>query len=236
MAEIKPQRPGVVTAAAILLLVFGSLGIIGGVCGGAGLAVMFSLDKLLPPKPANQPDVFMGIRILPKLASEAPGYVPIMVGTTAFHLILSIAGIIAGIGAFKLKPSARTVGMSVAIGMIVLNLLSSVYQMAVVQPAQNRLMVQELGVGPIPGGEASTVMTGVMLLFQVLFSAGIWLTVFFLLNSARSRDAFAGKWPLQNAEDDRWGERPRSPYAGYDDDGNPPGPPQTGITESPRNI
>jgi hypothetical protein len=216
------KRPGIVMVAALLLLIFGFYGLIQGAFSLANLA----LGEVLP-NPGGQDNMVVF------LAKEEPSY-PLAEGSSAVvRLLLAVAGIVAGIGAIKLRPGARKLGMAVAVGNLLLVLVYSAYFVIFLLPPTNRFFEQQIkaavapqGAPPPEFGAFLKFLVGGAIIFGSLFSMALWLTVFFLLRSQKSRDAFAGTLAAEPPALPE--EHIRSPYTGYED--GEPRPPETGIT------
>lgn len=219
-----PKRPGTVLGAAILLLIFGTFSLLGGVCGGASILLVETLSNLLPKPPAGpqgqQQDPMAALK---QLIKEAPGYVPVTVGSSALTSLIGLLAIIAGIGILKMNPTARSLGIMVAVCFILLALVMSGYNFAFVVPisvqvADDQAKNQPPGMPDMSGINKALVYVGSVVGF--IFQVVIWGLIILLLRSQGARDAFAGK---TIDEEEKKDDRHLTAYSGYDDD-DPPAP------------
>ena len=237
-----PKRPGTILGAAILLLIFGVYSLLGGICGGIFVlnpeAVTEALSNLLPKAPGPQgkeQDVFAPQR---QVAKEAPAYTPVMVASSGVTSLLGLLAVIAGIGALRMKPSARSLGIFVALTEILATLIQSGYNIAFVIPITARVTAEQNQERPPGMPDMSGFTNGALYggaIFGILFTIVIWGIVLMLLRSKSATDAFAGKFPEDPPTS---GETEPSRYEGYEDDDRArPAPPKlpgdTGITDRP---
>ena len=237
-----PKRPGTILGAAILLLIFGVYALLGGLCAGfiaLNPSALENLANLLPRPPAGpngkQQDPLEAQK---RVAKEAPAYVPVMACTQAVGTLLGLLALIAGLGALKMKPSARRLGIFVALAVIVSTLIQTGYNFAYVVPITIQVAEEQAEDRP-PGmpdmSGATKVMTYGFTAFAIVFQLVIWGIILMLLRSKSATDAFAGKFPEDPPTSAQ--EQP-SRYEGYDDDAARPAPPpklpgDTGITDRP---
>jgi hypothetical protein len=226
--EIKPKRPGVVLAAAIMLFVFGGIAVLG-LCGTAFPYLM--AGQAQPKKVGNQPNF---IDPTPILLTEEPVVTGVLTGFTIFGAILGIAKIWAGVGILQLKPTARKVGIALAILTILVTIAQSVYTALCFFPAYLRIFARE-NAPEIANfqGLIEGVLWGSTVI-SIIGSIAVWLTLILLLNSRRARNAFAGI----SDEPETPEREPRPRYDGYDDEddyprSSPSSSEETGITDRP---
>lgn len=233
-----PKRPGTILGAAILLLIFGVYSILGGVCGGIVILTPDAIGNLMPKQPGVQGKAQDPLAPQRQVALEAPAYVPFALGFTGFTVLLGLLATIAGIRALKMAPAARSLGVFVAIAVILSTLVQTGYNFAYVIPITARVTAEQQKERPPGMPDMSGVTTGAMYggaIFGVIFNIVIWGIVIMLLRSKSATDAFAGKFPEELTSEQ---EKP-SRYEGYDDDDPvrrpppPKSPGDTGITDRP---
>jgi hypothetical protein len=225
----KPKVPVVVIIAAVLLIVFGGLSVIGGLCGGGqvGMAAM----KAEPAGKIQPGDV---IAIQQFFIKEIPGYLPVILTLTFFDMAVGLGQLLCAVGLFKLMPMARLAAILLSVGKLLLSFAGHIYSVIFVFPAQARFVQLNPALpagqqAPFDQGAATTVVTVVIMVLAIVFQIVIAGTIVFLLCTKSSRDAFAGKSPEPPEDADE--KKPRRRYEGYDDDDQPPPPPNTGITD-----
>jgi hypothetical protein len=225
MSEIKPKRPGVVLAAAVMLFIFGGISV---------LEICLAALPYLTPGPAQAKQAGPGnipelVEPTPKLLAEEPVLMGVLAGFAVVGALLGVAKIWAGLGILRLRPAARTAGMALAFLSILLGIAQSAYSALYYIPAYLRIFVQE-NVPPITDFlwlfEAG--LWGVTIV-SAIGTIAIWLTVILLLNSRRAHNAFAG---ISNELDLAPEPEPRPRYEGYEDEEDYPrsAPPSTGDT------
>ena len=192
------KTPGVVVTAGVLLIVYGSLMLTCGVCGGFGLAINDPGDD--------------------ELAAEVPGYAIVQVGETASNLLIGVAMILSGVGVLRLMPIARIGGYATSIYEIVLAVFHSVYNIVFVFPA-----VEAQNAPPMPfnfGG----LLTGSMwfgLIIGLALTLGLCGPIIYLLSVPAARAAFADEF---QGEPPRDSGRRHGDLDDDDDDSGAPAP------------
>lgn len=222
------QRPGTVTAAAIILFIVAGLSLLGSVCGGGQFVfAMASGEPAAPPK--GQPPGMMDQHHF--FAKEIPGYYAFGIGTSVLDILIALGLFAAGIGLWGVKSWSGKLAIGLTLFKLLLVMGGHIYGFAFILPAQQKFFEQhpivagpgapEIDIGKITAitGAATIACIGV---FQLAIAA---LIVMLLLTSS-ARDALAGRLPPP--KDD---ERPRSKYEGYDEDDYSGGAksPETGI-------
>ena len=105
--------PTAITVIAILFIVFGVLGCLSGVASiGTAFAMAFIPDNM-----ANDPN-FAGMKAMDELK-----FIPISIGVA--NLVLSIFFMIVGVGLFRKRRWGAKLGVTVAMGAILFNLLEA---------------------------------------------------------------------------------------------------------------
>ena len=182
--QSKPRCPGLVIAASVLLIVYGSLMLVCGFCTGGVLAMM----AVMPAMPQGQPDPFVVERAVQK---ELPSYLAAQIGIAVYNLLLAPTMIAAGLGALWLKPVARFVGSAAAFFDILIGLANALFMAVIVFPATDRVAAAQVNM-PVNLGFTQQANWG-----QLIMAVGLSLAfcgpILAFLNVRRSRDAFAGK-------------------------------------------
>ncbi len=225
-------RPGLAIAAGILLITYGSLGLLGVFCGSGAMLMQQGFQQ--PLAPGEEANLLNGF-VEPEVAKEVPSAPAVETAFLGVSLLLSLAMIVAGIGVLQMKPMGRWLAMAVAVVDIVVTLAHTAYSVILILPVQHRLLQEEapnMPPGPFNMIDAIESATWGMTVFGVLFTLAIWVTVLCMLNSKSVRAAFADEFePTEPPSRER--ARPR-----YDDDDDDLPPPSrsagdTGITDRP---
>src|SRR5262245_54926879 len=95
------QRPTVVTAVAVINMIFGFMGLMSACCMGAAIA---AFPALADAQPAGGPNLFKELK---DLFESIPGYVPFMIASVVVGLVTSVLLIVSGFGLWKLRNWAR---------------------------------------------------------------------------------------------------------------------------------
>ncbi len=230
-------RPGSVTAAAVLSIIYGSLFTLCGLCGVVSLAAQGAMGKnfLAGGDPMQ---VQLQKQLEDALQREVPGYQAFQVVGTIISLGEALALLIAGIGLLSMQPWARTLAIVVCLIAMVSTGFQAVYQSAFIIPAMNKAFQVALpaalpqGAGP-QAAEVLRVLRTMMTLIAIVTVILYGLILIYLviivvlLSRAHVRAAFetsalAGFEGLTDQErrssyeDDRGWDRPRPPD--YPDD------------------
>jgi uncharacterized protein YneF (UPF0154 family) len=152
------RRPTVVTVLAILAIIFGSLGVLGGMC--------------------NIPQ-YLGVRLMPNPILDAMQKDPVifsfLLGSLVINLILSIILLVTGIGALSLKPSSRVWMIRYAVIHIVVTALSLLVGLTFIHARNQALIEKTLAANPaLNTPQMKTVM-------QYSTSGGYCFAVVFLI-------------------------------------------------------
>lgn len=229
----KVRTPGMITFVGILLIVVGGWSLLGGLCGGGGLAfAALSPDPGGPQAKAMPGDANAVHRFF---AKEVPGYFAVTFLVLGIDMLFGLGQLIAGIGLFKLSPLARILAIGLTLGKLLLSLAGHLFQIIFVLPAQKKFF--DLN-PPLPPGQQAPFdiqtftqsLTVVILGITVLIQLAIAFTIVLVLMTNKS--AFTA--PAVSL--DEGGEGSRSRYEGYDDDDDRPRKPpkfpgDTGITD-----
>lgn len=205
------RRPGGVTAAAVMAIVYGSLLSICGVCGVAGAG----LDQgAFGPQDPNQQKLQKEIEDI--MAKEVPAQKAFQIGGNIVGLLEAIAMLIAGIGLLGMRSWARTLAIVAAAVIIVTTLIQTVYYVIYVGPATRNAMqlVIQNQKGPQPAQVAQvmeitmSIVVVAIPIFMLLIVAYV-VVILVLLTRAHVRQAFANPQPADDGDDDRYREEDR---------------------------
>ena len=207
---LRRKNPGTVTAAAVLLFVYGGMLTTCNLVGSAASAV-------------NNPDDPM--KLQETMVAEVPGYRLVSLGTMIVGFLIGAGMIFAGVGVLKLKPASRKTAIFLCFAQIVTVLASNVYSAILVFPVTSRLLADQANQAQMPPGLAQFMpaMMWAGLVFNLLFAAVFCGVIIGLLNAVKARAAFAGQFDedpldrLRDRDDD------------FDDDPPPPSASDTGI-------
>jgi hypothetical protein len=208
----KPKTPGLVITAGVLLIVYGSLMLLCGICGGSALFI-------------NDPD---GEALMVK---EVPGYTIVKIGEPVSNLLVGATMIASGIGVLQLMSIARIAAYVVCLYQIVFTIVRNTFTAIFVFPMMERLVAQQAQNQPPMPFDMGQIMKSSMWLgvaIAVLIPLVFCFPILYFLSVKPARDAFAGVLPEEPPQD----RPPR--YDGYDDDDRPrppKSPGDTGITD-----
>jgi hypothetical protein len=230
-------RPGSVTAAAVLSIIYGSLFTLCGLCGMVSLVAQEAMGKNLfggddPVREKLQKEVEAALR------NDVPGYQAVDVGGKILGLGGAVALLCAGIGLLSMRSWARKLALIVCLIAIAATILQAVYQAVLVIPAMNKVLQEVLppflarqqDLAP-QAAEVLRLMPTVMTLFAVgmailYFVLVVYLfIIFMLLNRQHVRAAFAAaaagtdaRPPDQDVppgayeDDPGWGQDPKDDW------------------------
>jgi hypothetical protein len=218
------QRPGSVTTAAVLTIVYGILFTLCSLCGLIGLAAQGAMNKNLfgggDPQQAQ-----MQKQIEDAMERDVPLYRAMQVTAPIVGLVFALAILGAGFGLLGMQPWARLLAIGTALLTVLFNVFQTIYQLVFLIPAMNRAIGDALpnamAKGPAPPPVDLTQVVKVSLLAGVAIGVLIQvavivylLTIVFLLMRRNVRAAFAGAdlpevaggLPDRDAEDEGWGQ------------------------------
>jgi hypothetical protein len=225
----KSTRPGSVTFVAIVLIILGSLSLLGGVLQIPQLVVALSVEPAARA-PGQPPDEAAIHRFL---AKEVPGYYAVTLVTAALSCAFGLAQLLVGIALMKLKPGARAWAIWIILAKLLFAFAGNAYQGFVVAPATKGFLAENI----FPPGQQAPFDIGafmgafllVVLVGSMVFQIAIALTLILVLMSATAKKAFSGVVEPQPDDGEEKEERRRSRHEDYDDDDDRP--PDTGITD-----
>jgi hypothetical protein len=210
------ERPGMVTAAGVLLIVYGSLMLLCSTCGAINVAFQ-----------GPEADV---------LAKDVPGMKIANIAHAVSNLIVGVGMITLGILVMQLNRAARIGAYVICLYEILSLVLHSVYNVIFVFPATERFVADQLRNNVQPPINLGAILKGSMW-FNVVFTASFTLAfcvpIMVFLSTGPARAAFANPKsrpePLPYEADDEEDD---------DDDHRPPPPPplpgDTGFTDRHR--
>ncbi len=188
------KRPGSVTAAAVMSIVYGSLFTVCGLCGLAALALQSAGNNLFAG--GNPQQEQFQKQVQDALERDAPAYQAVQVGGTILGLFEAIAMLIAGIGLLGMNGWARLLALITAVIAMASGIFQIVYALAFIIPTANEAMQRipaPANAGP-QGGDFIRVLIGGMYAATVVFHI-VWiiymLIILLLLRRRNVRAAFA---------------------------------------------
>jgi hypothetical protein len=219
--RLKSRRPTSVTVIAVLHLVFGGFGLIGGLCGL--IVVAIGSTTLIPQPPAPPPGANVpfppdiNVRLDRFLKQELPFHQTITLVQTALGLVLSSVLVVAGIGLLAMRPRARRLSLVYSAVSIAFQLASLFYAILFVMPAMSSFyeqLVREFpAAAPLLTFSRMGVWVGVV--FAPLAIA-YPIVVFVLLTRRKVVAAFEGRPTLPDLPDrdraDDWPEPPADAF------------------------
>lgn len=166
------------TVIGVISIIFGSLGVLSGACGGALLLLSGPLVSMIPEEQASEMEV--------QLSSGLP-YPVLQGGVMLLEFVISVMMLVGGIMLLRRKRSARGLLVGTALLDLLANTVGAVVGFLVMQAQmkamqENAEMAQQMpaGIGALVQGAG-----GVMVFVQWLFLA-IW-PVFVLIWFSRSK-------------------------------------------------
>jgi hypothetical protein len=216
---MKPERPTAVTIAAILNIVFGSLGILFGLCGVGMQLYLLTLPETPPSQKVSPFDVFgQAAQLVGELNRVGgPALKGYLVGQQALSLIFCILLLVSGIGLLGMKSYGRWLCVVYAVYATLATLAMVVVQVTFINPTTARVQARQFADmgpqfknNPLVGDPtlANVVSVGQGLVY-LAFSFTLLVLMFLPSVSA----AFAGRavrrrdrdWG-EDEEEDRWKE------------------------------
>lgn len=192
-----PKRPTGVTVVAILNIVLGAFGLLGGLCGLGGPAIQAAMKPQAGAGAKPDPSTLFQ----EEMERQDPNSKAVDLARAGISLLLGAGLLASGIGLLKLRPWGRTLAMTVAVIEILVVLASSGYDIAVTGPATQRAMenVKQQMAGRMkePGIEPAVrmmeMMTGIAVWgvvgFRMLFLV-YYVILLLVLNGAKAKAAF----------------------------------------------
>src|SRR5262245_13805382 len=195
-----PRRPGAVTAAGVMAIIYGSLFTLCGVCGIVGMAAQDGMGGN-PFAGGDPAQAKIMKEVQEAIVAEMPAYESIQVISSIVSLAEAVALLVAGIGLLSMRRWARTLAIIAAVVAIATGALQAGFQMAVVMPATSRALQKALpavvpqNAGPQAQQAAQAVrffmsLTGVLTVAVMAFLAIYLLVIVILLCQRRVRAAF----------------------------------------------
>ncbi len=189
---------------AILNFLFGGIGIVGTLCGGA----MYFIFINLPDTQPGQPEFPNAMKFLSK---EIPGYTAYMTASMVVGFALATALVLAGIGLLGMRPWARATCIVYAVMTIIVQLVGFYYTMTYISPAMERWsqqIVRNLPPG-MPNIGANPFFQNITAAMGLVFSVGYAVALLIIMFLPRVSAAFAGRSTAQaGREEDYYDPRP----------------------------
>jgi uncharacterized Tic20 family protein len=170
------KRPGILTAVAVLNIVFGSLGLICSCIYGLGVTVLMTASR-------NNPNLQWSALadVADLLKSEIPSYLPVEISVALYFVVFSSLLIVAGIGLLYIANWARVLSFIFAISTILTQGAYLVYTFVIVFPALARIQARFGGADAIESrlsqiarvGFISLVIIYAIVLFILLLSPSV---------------------------------------------------------------
>jgi len=198
------KTPGVVITAGILLIVYGSLMLVCGICGGAS-AVGGNAEAEA------------------QFFKDVPGHTVMKYASLGSNILIGFVAVLAGIGVFQLMSVARIAAYFICTFSILFALVRNLYEgIFVLEPTQKMVAQQMKNQPQPPPFDMNQFVTGffwVFVVIVILFHLVFTIPPMLLLTTRSARDAFAGIGPPDGRDDPDPGPRR---YEGYDDDDDHP--------------
>jgi hypothetical protein len=219
------RRPGAVTAAGVMAIIYGSLFTLCGMCGVVSLAAqgaignnMFVGDDPMQVQMQNQ--------VQAALIRDVPGYEAFQAAGTVLGLCEAVAILLAGIGILNVQRWARTLALVACLVAIATTLFQTVYQAVYVMPVMSEAFQVALpaampqAAGP-QGAQALKFMETMMILVSAVMVAVyiviiVYLGIIVILLCRRHVRAAFNAPGQADLEDHRAEDESRP--TGYDDD------------------
>jgi hypothetical protein len=194
------NRPGSVTAAGVLAIIYGCLFIVCGLCGVGGLAMQGTQDVFGGGDPQQAQ---MQKQMKEAMERDIPGLQVTQIAMPIVNLVEAITLLVAGIGLFGMHSWARGLALVGAGTAITTTVLHTVYQIVFVIPAMTGAMAAAIpaampkGPGPNPGPAFANVMEAMspvmgFITAVICIAVVIYLSIIvFLLLRRNVRVAFA---------------------------------------------
>jgi hypothetical protein len=164
------RRPGSVTAAGIMAIIYGSLFTLCGVCSVISLAAQGAMGNNLFA--GNDPmQAQLQNQLQAALERDVPGYQAFQIGSSIISLGVAVALLIAGIGLLNMGRWARTLALVACLIAIAANLVQGLYQSVYVMPVMNQtLQVAMPAAMPQGGGPQAAQVLKFMQTFMILIA------------------------------------------------------------------
>ncbi len=201
------QRPGTVTAAAVLNFVFGGIFVL---CCGLNNLVQ-SLVPMSGFGGGAQGSVNVGKELREEIEKEAPGAQAVGAGAASLNIVFGIVMIVAGVGLLKMRSWARTLSIVVWLLVITAAIGGGAYNIVVTGPATERAMdtvterhPDDPSIQILKGGLVSA-LTRAAGFVGVAIQCIVAAPVLILMLSGGTRRAFAGEGAVTPPADQGWG-------------------------------
>jgi hypothetical protein len=174
------RRPGAVTAAGVMAIIYGSLFTLCGMCGVASLAAQGAMGNNMFA--GNDPvQIQVQNQVQAALARDVPGYATFQAAGTVLGLVEAAAILVAGIGILNVKRWARSLALAACLLAIVTTLFQTVYQAVYVMPVMSEAFQAALpaampqAAGP-QGAQALKFLETIMIMVSAL-TVGLYVVI-----------------------------------------------------------
>jgi hypothetical protein len=217
------QRPGSVTAAAVLAIIYGGLFTICNLCGVFGLAAQGAGNLFGGGDPQQAQ---LQKQVEEAMAKDVPVYKPVQIAGLVVGLLSALAFLAAGIGLLGMQSWARLLALAAALFTVFYDIAQSIYQLVFVMPAMNRVFTEVLpnalpkGPAPMPAEfmqiMKASLIAGIVIGVLIQIAVIVYLLIIvFLLMRSNVRAAFAGveqpeaiTRPPDLEDEEGWGSLP----------------------------
>jgi hypothetical protein len=140
-------RPTAIVVFAVLHLVFGGFGVLGGLClvGAQAIGPANIIPRPPPPPPGSKAlpiPMDMSERLQKAYETEIPYYVPYVFTQATLGILLSVLMITAGVGLLFLRPWARRLSLVYGICSILFQLVGVIFLLSFLMPITNNFYRQ----------------------------------------------------------------------------------------------
>lgn len=213
-------RPGSVTAAGVMAIIYGALFSLCGLIGVAGIASGGAGQNMFAGAGGDPNQDKLQKELEKRLDRDAPGYQAFHIGTTILGLLEALGLLIGGIGLMSMHRWARTLTLVVAVVAMLVCLLQAVYTTVYIIPAINDAfqvvmpaMLQQQGAKGQQAAQFVQTMVVVMAVAMVVIYVLILVYLLIIVLLLRRRHvlaAFAGERPAwSDGETERLDDRDR---------------------------
>lgn len=213
----KPIRPTSVTVFAIIQIIFGGLGVLGGLATAVMFAVGTPKQTIYVTKTVNSPTgskTTTGMVVLDQeqeLRDRVAYYTAYKWTSGSIGLLVAVLQLASGLGMLGLQPWARRASLIWAVSYILIAIVSVVYSAVFLIPAYNAIADKwDLDYGPNPQISALTFtlrMTSYAVVIGVLIFLIYPALLLYFMTRRKVLDAFAGIDSRGDDQDDRGRDR-----------------------------
>jgi len=137
------KRPVGVMVFAILNVIFGVLGVFGGLCSGISMLANTAIQSQAAQMQKGPSPVLDPVKLQKDMEARVPGYVAIQWVQVVLGMVLSCVLITCGIGLFTMGNWARKLTIAYCVISMLVHLGYTVHNIVVVRPAIDEAMLQQ---------------------------------------------------------------------------------------------